>query len=187
MTHRWAVMAVMALGLAAACGNGAEDGSAVGYFDATFEAAPVRVVVGLDAGGGGPPGGGSDPGSGAGGASGAGGGSGGPNGGGGGSGGDTAPTMSCNVARMDCMMGQMCLPSVFAEKEDTGGICYPAGDHSYKQACSLHQQCGPGLICSPNGDEGCRYGCDPTAPACPDGGKCVELPRYRHTGYCGPA
>jgi hypothetical protein len=180
-------MAVVALGLAAACGNGVEDGGAFAYFDAAFEAAPERLVLGLDAGGPGSPGSGTDPGSGAGGTGGASGGSGSTSGGGGGGGGGTATNMSCNVARMDCMTGQMCLPSVFAEKEDTGGICYPAGDKSYMQACALHQNCGPGLVCSPNGDEGCRYGCDPTAPACPDGGKCVELPRYRRTGYCGPA
>jgi hypothetical protein len=180
-------MVVGALALAAACSSATDEGGAVASFDATiFEAAPERVVVGLDARGPGSSGTGTDPGGGGGGASGAGGGSGGTNGGGGGSGGGSSTTMSCNVARMDCMTGQMCLPSVFAEKEDTGGICYPAGEKGYMQVCSLHQDCAPGLICSPNGAEGCRYGCDPTAPACPDGGKCVELTRYRHTGYCGP-
>jgi hypothetical protein len=192
MAQRGLVAALLALALTAACAPATEhEDNTPMPNDATFEAPPSRVVTGLDAGGGdGAGGAGANVGSSMGGAGGGAGGAGGSGlGGGSGSGaggaGGAMAAVSCNVSRStECGSGQMCLPSVFAEKEDTGGICYPEGKRGYKESCSLHQDCSAGLVCSPDTKDGCRWGCDPTVGTCQDGGKCVALTRYKRTGYC---
>jgi hypothetical protein len=188
MTLRGTITTLVALTLATGCQPAKTDVvDPVIYADASYEVPPARMVIGPDAGGDGSASGagGTSAGSGMGGDSGSSGGGAGAGGAGGGGSGSASST-SCNVSRTDqCMTGDMCLPSVFAEGDDNGGICYKAGTKAYKERCSQHQECAAGLVCSPDSFQGCRYGCDPTAPACPDGGKCTELARYNRTGYCG--
>ena len=93
---------------------------------------------------------------------------------------------SCAVSKNECPAGMSCYPSVFAEGEENGGLCQKVGKSGYKGRCSLHGDCARGLLCSPNGAEGCRWACDPSSPACQDGGMCISLPKYNHTGYCAP-
>jgi hypothetical protein len=100
------------------------------------------------------------------------------------SGGGSTPG-SCNVGKAECPMGQSCYPSVLAEGEENGGVCQEQGKQGYKGRCAVHTDCSAGLICSPESGQGCRWGCDPTKPSCPDGGTCVSLMRYNRTGYCG--
>jgi hypothetical protein len=187
-THTGTVCALLALAFTTgACTP--VDGEAAGVVsDATYEAPPPRVVIGLDAGGDGSRVNGLDPGGGAGGSagSGAGGdngtGAGGDNGAGGAGGG---AVKSCNVGRTECDTGQMCLPSVFAMGADNGGICVPAGKFGYKDVCRLFEECGAGLVCTPGGGGTiCQYGCDPKDGVCQDGGMCTTLARFNRTGYC---
>jgi hypothetical protein len=176
----------MMMALAAGCVRRTDDyGGGASPSDATYEVAPLRMVIGADSGT--KPGGGTDdPGGGsAGGASGAG--AGGTSGGAGGTSGSggTAEAVSCNVARADCQPWQTCLPSVFAKGDDNGGICYPAGPKGLKQSCVKNEDCGNGLICSPYGTEGCRPGCDPAAGGACAEGVCKPMAAFRHTGFCG--
>jgi hypothetical protein len=189
MAQRGLVAALLALALTAGCAPATEQEDNKGMpTDATYEAPPSRMVAGLDAGGSGAGGSGAALGSSmggtGGGASGAGGSGAGSGAGGAGGSGTTAP-ISCNVSRAgDCPALKVCVPSVLAEKPDTGGICAPQGDSGYKGRCSQYTDCSAGLVCSPDAKDGCRWGCDPTVGTCPDGGKCVALQRYNHTGYC---
>jgi hypothetical protein len=192
MVQRGLVAALLVLAVTAGCAPATEqEDNKRTPTDATYEVPPSRKVAGLDGGGSGAGGANAALGSGMGGAGGAmsgagGSGAGGSGSGAGGAGGSGAmTTVSCNVSRSgDCPTGQMCLPSTFAEKMDTGGICYPEGKRGYKEGCSQHQDCSAGLVCSPDTKDGCRWGCDPTDGTCPDGGKCVALERYNRTGYC---
>jgi hypothetical protein len=189
-THTGTVCALVALAVTIGACKPVDDEEGAGVIsDATYEAPPPRVVIGLDGGGDGSRvNGGLDPGGGAGGSAGTGAGgdngsgAGGDNGAGGAGGGGTK---SCNVGRMECETGQLCLPSVFAMGMDNGGICVPEGKLGYKQVCRLFEECAAGLVCTPGGGGTiCQYGCDPKDGVCADGGMCITLTKFNRTGYC---